>query len=748
MDSSRALRTTLLLLLLSIPVTLSAQEWEQVELWGGFVNAEGGALSEDLSTGVIYLYGNRSSVAAEKHLYRLAPGSNVWEPLPLPPAMSSGIDLGKGVEGSPRIASGPQPEHFAFDGTLFVDWGYDGFFRTTDDGATWERMPFDGTIIVRMNGDLYASGPGETFHRSRDTGRTWETADDITWPFATRGRIRSNGRQLFIAGPQNVIYRSDPGNVWTKASPSDLSFGTLYVTGDTLLYHMSVYRKGDGLLRSYDRGTTWEPDTLFGIGYDLTCHDGAIWWTASDRAFWWSEDREVYRMALDGSGKRVVTTLGYTTAMVDFHFGAGRTLIADQTGVQRWDQAAGRFVPFDTGRTATAIDQLLPIGDAVVARSAGRIDFSHDDGRTWERRSGSNGPIHVADRTLYRNADDSLLRSDDFGRTWSGRFVEGLPDDYEVRSLRVHGAGVAGADTILALCGDVRSSTVDAIVVTTDGGRSWDSFDVPPSWGGIRQIAGSGRTLFALMQSSGTTLSLSRSDDFGAHWTALSSNEISSQQGGDGFASIVYVDGVLHVVTTARGLMRSFDQGATWERAALPAGSPLETAAAVTKLEVDGTTLFLHVDHSGAIGLDSLYASIDHGATWNPIAAPPARATALLIRDGRIFAGTEADGLWVSRDTVHLAGSTTLGVGDDAGAGGRLDLAFDATSDRIRWSTPSPTSYAIDLYTIAGKHVMTVERGDVEAGEHVVALPELAGGVYLCTIRTAHGDAGILVRVE
>jgi hypothetical protein len=43
---------------------------------------------------------------------------------------------------------------------------------------------------------------------------------------------------------------------------------------------------------------------------------------------------------------------------------------------------------------------------------------------------------------------------------------------------------------------------------------------------------------------------------------------------------------------------------------------------------------------------------------------------------------------------------------------------------------------------------MVVEMGEAEAGEHLTALPDVAAGIYLSTIRTPHGDAGILIRVE
>jgi hypothetical protein len=342
MNNARTLRTTLLLLIL--PLTLAAQEWTPLGVW----EVDADFLCEDRSTGVIYVYGGNMNVENGMRLHRLAPDDDVWNAVPLPTTIS-GIDRDVKPEGSHAIASGPLPDLFAFDGVLFVDRGREGLYRTTNDGATWEKTALGGGTIVKVGDELYGTGADAALYRSRDTGRTWQAADDIVSPVATGIRLFSDGRHLFRLGQAKGYHRNDSANVWTRVTPPSDWHGSFAVTGDTLFFFIGDSR----LIRSFDGGATWPADT-FDLGYDTELNDGLLWWTEKNR---------LYTMAVDGSGKRVVDTLDHQPSDADFLFSRERILMADHTGVWRWDTAAERMVPFNDGRSETPVSHVVPSGD-------------------------------------------------------------------------------------------------------------------------------------------------------------------------------------------------------------------------------------------------------------------------------------------------------------------------------------------------------------------------------------------------
>lgn len=548
--------------------------------------------------------------------------------------------------------------------------------------------------VINLRDTLYLFESTEAqLMRSTNNGSEWSLIDPIGWP---EGIDRILGRDS--VGGAITVLPADLGELWEAIH-----------RGDTII----ALTRDAQLHRSFDAGITWESYPVRGND-GIALHDDTIWVGLHDG---------IHTMPIDGEAWSLRATLDHDPILTTFLFTAERTLVADLMGTYAWENESGRFARLEEGRHNHFVRQIVPAGDTLLVTTQYGLYATGDDGATWRIGYGPRGQgvqtLRWDDGRLYARDVDSLYRSDDRGRSWIH-----LPPD---------SATPSDPATIYADRGLLFVGGAGGIGRTTDGAAGWERLSLATT-GRVIGIDGAGDTLVA--RATGDAR-LHLSTDFGSTWTTIPMPPVSTA-----YDVMVYEEGVLTVGSIDSGLARSTDLGKTWTRTMSfnPWNEPLERSGVrIVTLDVYGDTLFTRVDY-GEITPDHLYVSVNGGSDWQELTYPESGPMAVVPWRGRLLAATE----YLSVQALQV----TLGVTDRRVRRAPLPITYDAESRVIGWSSDAPTTYAVEIYTLAGAHVMTVASGAVEAGAHIAPLPtgNLPSGTYLVMVRAA--EEWSVVRVE
>lgn len=160
------------------------------------------------------------------------------------------------------------------DGGRIQIAGHDVYLESTDGGATWQPVPNDlpGLDLHAFSVDpadpdhawTFAAGFG--LYETLDAGRHWELSQPGNWGFLAAYRD-GDRTVLLAAGPEGLVRSLDAGTSWEPLTypGAPLAGGVAASADGTALYAAT----STGLRRSTDQGQTWSETGFVGVALAL-----------------------------------------------------------------------------------------------------------------------------------------------------------------------------------------------------------------------------------------------------------------------------------------------------------------------------------------------------------------------------------------------------------------------------------------------------------------------------------------------
>ena len=148
----------------------------------------------------------------------------------------------------------------------------DDVYKTTDAGEHWFPMhigtPYPLALMQNPNApeQFLAGFQDGGLRYSFDDGKTWNVATGLKDSPIYSLAASANGKDLYAAGWQTGVWRSEDGGATWKQVWSSPAFEAIYsiCVDPQDASHILVGTVGAGLYESYDRGATWRHAGLMG----------------------------------------------------------------------------------------------------------------------------------------------------------------------------------------------------------------------------------------------------------------------------------------------------------------------------------------------------------------------------------------------------------------------------------------------------------------------------------------------------
>lgn len=515
--------------------------------------------------------------------------------------------------------------------------GEDGLILSTTDGGTHWSVAYVGNAPLRdiayaPDGSRYIAGRGVLLHSTNN--KTWTP---VPSPPPELWSIAVGEGYLVALGANTVFVSNDGGLSYDDPSGSLSTLSDVAVRGSLCL----VVTRGGEILRSRDRGVTWDPPHVTPNASLL-----AVQIVSDTRAFACGGNSLLLKTDNAGDTWEPVNTavdmdiqsVAFVTPLVGY-LGGG------EMGVQkviRTGDGGQSWLEVSTPGSEGSVYDISASSQSTIHAHAGDDLFRSDNGggswtpttHTVTRRTLKDVSL-LESNTIIAVQSSGIIRSNDRGRTWSE-----LPagTSYSLNGVRFHDSQVGAA-----------VGHPGQVWFTSNGGASWDE-----------RGPGDPTTLYKahffspneLMVVGAGTDDIFYTDNAGASWSKRPSPNT-----GNLIGMSVRDDQRIVVCGHNRNVSVTVNRGVTWIAANL-------SAASVSVLE-DCAWRGDVVIAVGRGAAPVVVRSQDNGATWSVSSLGTATFTASAVafrNDQEVFVSTNDGKVFRSQDAGVTWNEETLPV--------------------------------------------------------------------------------------
>ncbi len=346
-------------------------------------------------------------------------------------------------------------------------------------------------------------------------------------------------------------------------------------------------------------------------------------------------------------------------------------------GVYRSDEMGKSWNAVNNGLAGKNVNVIaLNSNDELFAGTFGGIFYSDDNGASWEKRN--NGLNLKLVRTMIIDADDQIF----IGASDSAVGIPGsiFMSESAANTWTEIDSGLMGGDLVK----DFTSDQGDTVYAVTDGG-------------GIIQ------------------------SEFLYKWNASASKweEIFRYPPHFEIFRLIATDGGLFYAGESHGLIRSADNGTSWESAHLYPRTVLSIAAVSDSVLYAGTFYY------------GVFYSDDAGGTWQPVGLSGKNIIELTFtQDGHLLAGTANHGLFRSEQKVTKI-ENSKPFPTKFSLKQNYPNPFNPLTT-IQYSIPQRTNVSLKVYDLLGNEVAELVNEKQAAGNYTIQFngTNLASGTY------------------
>ena len=349
-----------------------------------------------------------------------------------------------------------------------------GFFRTINGGAGWLEQLLPGAVSalsgVSTSGNFaVVVGDSGRILCSTDGGASWASRGPGGSLKLRAVRVQDGARAVAV-GDNAILRTTNAGLSWTAVTTAESSFWTTVTFIDTLLGFAGSYNGGNGiLLRTTDGGATWVrvPSTIPTF-YSLAFFDADTGIIATGN--------DPITLTTDGGRSGVAKYGTSAPAFLDVHALGPQAAIAvgsDGLIARTWSTGWG----WSSSVSGTAADlfgiDCLDANRCTAVGDSGVILATTDGGESWSpQASGVIEPLRAVELVSasvgwVAGDDGTLLWTLNGGVSWIPRPAGVGVDLHEVAFVDAANGLVAGDS---------------AAMLTTNGGTSWQSISLAPSF--------------------------------------------------------------------------------------------------------------------------------------------------------------------------------------------------------------------------------------------------------------------------